>query len=161
MRIPSTLSLSAQVLGNLSNNDGDGQKNVTQEVNSHCLKLYRVYSISFIREMLKNFTGVEFQRTVSKYKKRKRKWLPVLCSRSLQNVKLGTLTSQSCNDGQGNVQKSVMHVQGCCLAYQSYLMEDVNKGRRTFLSLSQLKKRAPRKQLQGNSPTFDIFSELE
>ena len=33
--------------GSLSNNDGDGYKNVTSKVNSHRFKLYRAYSISF------------------------------------------------------------------------------------------------------------------
>ena len=31
----------------MSNNDVDGYKNVTLKVKSHCLKLNRVYSISF------------------------------------------------------------------------------------------------------------------
>ena len=34
-------------LGSLSNNDGDGYKNVTLKVNSHRFKLYRTHSISF------------------------------------------------------------------------------------------------------------------
>ena len=51
-------------------NDGDGYENVTQKVNSRCLKLNRTYSISF-----------NSSRTVSKFRKSKRKLLfcvPVL-----------------------------------------------------------------------------------
>ena len=51
-------------------NDGDGYENVTQKVNSRCLKLNSTYSISF-----------NSSRTVSKFRKSKRKLLscvPVL-----------------------------------------------------------------------------------
>ena len=34
------------LLGSLSNNEGDGYKNVTFKVKSRCLKLYRAYSVS-------------------------------------------------------------------------------------------------------------------
>jgi len=44
-----------------------------------------------IRQLLANFSGVEFWRSVSKFRKRKKK--VVLCSRPLQNVKLGSFTS--------------------------------------------------------------------
>ena len=50
-------------------------------MNSCCLKLYRAYSISFSLSNVGNFLGVEFWRTVPKFKKRKRKLLscvPVL-----------------------------------------------------------------------------------
>ena len=40
----------------------------------------------------------------------------VLSSRLPQNVKLGIFTSESCSDFNGNVQKSVVHVQSCCFA---------------------------------------------
>ena len=55
----------------LSNDDGDGYENVTQKVNLRCLKLNRPYSISFNSS---NF-GVEFERIVSKSRKRKPKLL--------------------------------------------------------------------------------------
>ena len=35
------------LIGSLSNNDGDGYENVTEKVNSRRLELYRAYSISF------------------------------------------------------------------------------------------------------------------
>ena len=41
----------------------------------------------------------------------KKKKVVVVCSRPRQNVKLGTFTLWSCNDGKENVQ---MHVQSCC-----------------------------------------------
>ena len=68
-------------LGSLSNNDHDGYENVTKKVTSRCLKLDRAYSISFNSTNADNFFGVEFKRTVSKFRKRKIKLLscvPVL-----------------------------------------------------------------------------------
>ena len=44
-----------------------------------------------IRQMLENLFGVEFYRTVSKFRKTEKE-VVVLCSRFRQNVKLGTLT---------------------------------------------------------------------
>ena len=35
------------LIGSLSNNDGDGYETVTEKVNSRRLELYRAYSISF------------------------------------------------------------------------------------------------------------------
>ena len=60
-------------------NDGDGYENVTQKVNSRCLKLNRTYSISF-----------NSSRTVSKFRKKKK--VVALCFRPRQNVKLDIFT---------------------------------------------------------------------
>ena len=43
-----------------------------------------------------------------------------LCSRPRQNVNSGTFTLQSGNDGKEMYKKSVMHVQSCCFANQTY-----------------------------------------
>ena len=40
-------------------------------------------------------------------------------------------------------------------------MEDVNKRRQTFLSLSKLEARSQRNRLQGNWPTLAIFQRIE
>ena len=47
--------------------DGDGFENVTSKVNSHSFKLYRAYFIYV------NSSNVQFQKTVSKFRKRKEK----------------------------------------------------------------------------------------
>ena len=43
-----------QLLGSLSNDDGDRYENVTEKANSRCFKLYRAYYISF------NLSNVKF-----------------------------------------------------------------------------------------------------
>ena len=49
------------ILGSLSNNDDDeGYKNVTEKVNSRCFKLIARIPSRSIRQMLANFSGVEF-----------------------------------------------------------------------------------------------------
>ena len=66
----------------LKHNDGNGSENVPQKVNSRCVKLHRSYSNIFICQILAIFSGVEFERNVSKFKKQKnKKKFVVLCSR--------------------------------------------------------------------------------
>ena len=70
-------------------------------MNSRCLKIHSSYSMSFnLSITLVNFSIVEFQRTVSKFKKKNRKSLSCV-SRSPQNEKLGSFTLWLCNDGKG------------------------------------------------------------
>ena len=56
----------------LSNNDSDGYENVTQKVNSHYFKIYRAYSNSFSLSNIGKFSGVEFSKSVSKFRKKKK-----------------------------------------------------------------------------------------
>ena len=44
----------------------------------------------------------------------------VFCSRPRQDVNSGTFTLLSGNDGKEMYKKSVMHVQSCCFANQTY-----------------------------------------
>ena len=44
------------------------QKRPTRKVNSRCLKLHRAHSIS-IRQLLANFSKVEFKRAIVKFRK--------------------------------------------------------------------------------------------
>ena len=70
-----------KVIGSPSNNDGNGYENVTTKVNSRYLKFYHAYS-----KWQMTFE-VKFQRTVSKFRKRKRKLLscvPVLDKREIR-----------------------------------------------------------------------------
>ena len=93
-----------ELIGNfaLSNNNGDGYKNVTQKVKSRCLKLYRAHSISFNSSYASNISRdcIEVQE--------KKKKVVVLCSCPQQNVKLGNFTSLSCSDGQEMYKKVVV-----------------------------------------------------
>lgn len=73
---------------------GDGFENVTSKVNSHSFKLYRAYFIYV------NSSNVQFQKTVSKFRKRKESR-----SRIFHVVVVQWW--------QRNVPKSVMHVQSC------------------------------------------------
>ena len=73
---------------------GDGFENVTSKVNSHSFKLYRAYFIYV------NSSNVQFQKTVSKFRKRKESR-----SRIFHVVVVQWR--------QRNVPKSVMHVQSC------------------------------------------------
>ena len=83
------------MLGKLSNDDDeDGELNVSQ--NSRCFKIHRSYSMAFNLSVLANFSGVEFYRTVSNLKEK----IVVLCSRTPENVKLGSFTSWPCNNGK-------------------------------------------------------------
>ena len=61
--------------------------------------------------------GVESERTVSKFRKRKRKFL--CCVHLLHKASakiLAIFMSQSRSDGKENVEKSMMHLQTCCFA---------------------------------------------
>ena len=98
-------------LKGLSNNDGNSYENVTEKANSRCLKLYRVYSISFnssnAGKFFSELNSKGFYQSSEKEKK-----VVVSCSRPRQNTKLGTSTL--CVQRRlRNVQKSVMHVQSC------------------------------------------------
>ena len=73
---------------------GDGFENVTSKVNSNSFKLYRAYFIYV------NSSNVQFQKTVSKFRKRKESR-----SRIFHVVVVQWR--------QRNVPKSVMHVQSC------------------------------------------------
>ena len=56
-------SLFFDEIGSLSIYNSDGSENVTQKVNSRCLKLLRPYSISFKLKILANFSCVKFKVT--------------------------------------------------------------------------------------------------
>ena len=114
-----TFSLDALlILGSLRNDDGNGCEKVTKKGEfAPPQTLSRLFHlVLFVSECWENFFGVEFQRTASKFRKRKRK-LFFLCSRPRQNVKVVVAQRR-----QRNVQKSVMHVQSCCFVNLNLLM---------------------------------------
>ena len=84
------------LIGSLCNNDGEGYEKKT----SRCLELYRAYSISFNpSKMLATFLDLNFKELYYIEVQEKKKNVVVLCSRPRQDVKLGTFTLQSCQDG--------------------------------------------------------------
>ena len=68
------------------------------------------------RQMLANLSGVEFYKTVSKFRKNKKKKVVVLCSRPSTKREIRQFHVVVVQRRQRNVQKSVMHVQSCCFA---------------------------------------------
>ena len=76
-------------------------------MNSRCFKLYRSYSISFNSSDVGEFYFNSIVKDCIKVQKKKKE-VVVLCSRSVQNVKL--------REKREKVQKNVMHVQSCCFA---------------------------------------------
>ena len=97
----------ADTLGSLSNNDGNNYENFTWfsknwiRAGSNFIALISSRSICL---MLANFSGVEFLKTVSKFRKKKK--VVFLRLRPPQNLKLGTFTLSSCSDGKEMYKKS-------------------------------------------------------
>ena len=82
-----------------------------------CLKLNRAYSNSFNSlNVSKCFWSWILKDRIKVQEKKKKVF--VLCSRPRQNVKLGSFVQRR----KRNVQKSVMHVQSCCLACLNLLL---------------------------------------
>ena len=107
LSLSSSLSSSSSSLGSLSNDngDGDGYENVTSKVNSRCFQLYRAYSISFNSSNVGIFFWRWILKDCIKVQEKKKKAI-VLCSRPLQNVKLGIFTLQLCGDGNEMYKKA-------------------------------------------------------
>ena len=101
----------------------------------------------------------------------------------LQMFNLDISIYQGPRDGDGNEnfekaiglvsETTILHVKHALLYISSpslhdydvkipnFMLEDVNKGRRIFLSLFKLELGLPKKSTQGNTPTFDFFGEKE
>ena len=97
------------------------------KVNSHCFKLYRSYSIYFnlsnVGKPLWGW-GVESESTISKFRKRKRKFLccvhlPYTITRTREIRKFHVAGVQR---RLRHVQKSVINVESCCFANISRLL---------------------------------------
>ena len=80
------------ILGSLSNNDGQGNENVTYKVNSRCWKLYCAYFTSFNSSNGGKFFCSWILKDCIKVQEKKKKVI-VLRSRTPQNVKLKRFTS--------------------------------------------------------------------
>ena len=80
------------ILGSLSNNDGQGNENVTYKVNSRCWKLYCAYFTSFNSSNDGKFVCSWILKDCIKVQEKKKKVI-VLRSRTPQNVKLKRFTS--------------------------------------------------------------------
>ena len=79
-----------------------------------------------VRQMLVNFSGVEFYKTVSKFRKEKQSRCLVFTSSTKREIR------------HFHVQKSVMHVQSCCFAYLNLLLFCRSRCRHRRCCLSSL-----------------------
>ena len=85
-------------------------------MDSHCFKLHRSYLISFNLSNVGKIFWVESEGTVSKFWKRKRKFLcvltyPIKRARQIRKFHVAVVQRRL-----RNIQKSVMHVQSCYFA---------------------------------------------
>ena len=100
------------ILGNLRSDNATAAKNVASNINLHS------YSLTFLNcQMSENPDppGVEFLRTISKFKKTI-KFHRRLFTSSL-NGKIRLFHVVVAQKRQRNVQKSEMHLESCCFAY--------------------------------------------
>ena len=79
-------------LRSLSNNNGDGYKNVTLKVKLRCFKFYRAYSILFSSSSVDNFLWSWILKDCIEVQEKKKK-VVVLHSRPPQNVIIGIFMS--------------------------------------------------------------------
>ena len=112
----------------------------TQTVNSRCFKLHRSFYNSLdLSNAYDFFPGVEFQRTVSKLTKTKRKSV-VRCLVFTSSIKreIRKFHVVVVQRRQTNVQKSVMNVQSCCFTSLKLLLFCRFRWRRLRRCLSSL-----------------------
>ena len=107
-------------LGSLSNNDADGYKNVTLKVNSHHFKLYRAYFISFTSSNVGNCFWSWILKDCINVQEKKIKLHCCLVFPSSTKREFRHFHVVVAQRRLRNVQKSVMHVQSCCFANQTY-----------------------------------------
>ena len=115
------ISLLSQALGSLSNN-GNGaykKRHLESEFPLPPANFIVLVPSRSIRQMLVNFSGVQFLRTVSKFRKRKRKSLS--CVHFTIKSEIRQFHVVVVQQRQRNVQKRVMRVQSCCFANLSLL----------------------------------------
>ena len=120
----------AAILGSLSNNDGDGQENVSFKVCSRCFQLYRANSISlYSSDVGESFWSWILKDCIRVQEKKKR--VVVLCSHPQFHIVV-------VQRRQRNVQTSVIHVQSCYFANLNLLLFCRPRCRRCRRCLSSL-----------------------
>ena len=103
-----------------SNDDGNSSKNVTQKWICAVSNFIAFIPALLIWQMLVIISGVAFQRTLSKFTKRKRKSLS--CVHDLHKYEIRKFLVVVVKWRQRSVQESVMHVQSCCFAILNQLL---------------------------------------
>ena len=121
----------------LSNNDGVSYENVTEKVNSRCLKLYCVSSMSFDSSNAGKFFS-ELNSKGLYQNSAKEKESCCLVFPSLTKYEIRHFHVIVVERRQRNVQKSVMHVQICCFANINLLLFSRSRCRRFRRCLSSL-----------------------
>ena len=108
------------LIGNLSNNDGDGYENVTLKLNLRCFKIYRAYSNSFNSWNVGKFFWSWILKKLSKFRKRKRKSLS--CVHVLDKTWNKVLFRYSRAATAKKCTKNLMQLHNCCLANLNLLL---------------------------------------
>ena len=103
------------IQGSLTNDEGDSYENVTQNENSHCLKLYRGYSNCW--QILSEFNSKGLHQSSGKEKESCCLVFPSSTKREIRHFHVVVVQRRL-----RNVQKSVMHVQSCCFANINLLL---------------------------------------
>ena len=116
--------LSSLLIGSLSNDDGNGNENVTWKYNFALLLLLRDYPNSFNLYNVDEVSGNYIDKNDVQVRKENEKFT-VVCSRSPQNLKFGHFTLLFSRGRQRNVQKHIMHVQSDCFCQLNLLFCDV------------------------------------
>ena len=107
-------------IGSLSNNKGDGYGNGTQKMNSRYFKLRLFQLFQFIRCWQSFFFLLEMNSKRLYQSSAKEKESRCLVFTSSTEHEIRHFPVVVVQRRQGNVQKSVMHVQSCCFANQTY-----------------------------------------
>ena len=103
------------LLGNLRNDDGDGYENVTKKWICAASNFITLIPSRLIRQMMANFCWSSILKDSIKVPEEKKK-VVVFCSRPRQNVKLGSFTLRSCNDGREMCKKRWRTCKVVCFA---------------------------------------------
>ena len=104
------------IITEVSNNGGDGLLRETSLKKSRCFKLYRAYSISSNSPMLANFFFLTLNSNGLCQNSGKEKESRCLVFTSSKKREIRYFHVVVVQWRQRNVQKSVMHVQSCCVA---------------------------------------------
>ena len=110
-----------------------------KEVNSHCVKLHRSYSISFNLSNLGKIFRSWIQKDRNYVRKTKRKIFTVVFTHSIERAhEIRKFHVAVVQRRLRNVQKGVMHVQSVCFANMNHLLFCRSRCRRRMRCLSSL-----------------------
>ena len=114
--------MKVMMIGSFSIDDGDGSENVTFRMNSRFLNFVAFIPICRKCLMQANFPGLDNLGTALKFRKREKSssWVVYALHKKSEIRHFHVVVVQG---RQRNVQKSAMHVLGCCFAQQTYCFD--------------------------------------